>query len=56
MNIAINRVLAEKETQERLRKLDNMVSTTTPQQFIAIIEQEYSANARVVKEANIKAE
>ncbi|MBC7471355.1 MAG: tripartite tricarboxylate transporter substrate binding protein [Ramlibacter sp.] len=56
INIEINRVLAEKETQERLRKLDNVISTTTPQQFIAIIEKEYSANARVVKEANIKAE
>ena len=33
----------------------DVVSTTTPQQFIAIIEKEHSANARIVKEANIKA-
>ena len=42
--------------QERLRKLDNIVSSGTAQQFAAIIEKEYAANARVVKEASIKAE
>ncbi|MDB5944296.1 MAG: tctC [Ramlibacter sp.] len=56
LNADINKVLAEKETQERLRKLDNVVSTGTPQQFAAVIEREHSTNARLVKEANIKAE
>ena len=56
MNAEINKVLAEQDTQERLRKLDNVVSTGTPQQFADLIAQEHAANARVVKEANIKAE
>jgi tripartite-type tricarboxylate transporter receptor subunit TctC len=56
LNADINKVLAEKETQERLRKLDNVVSSGTPRQFAAVIEREHSANARLVKEANIKAE
>lgn len=56
LNAEINKVLAEKDTQERLHKLDNVVSTSTPQQFSALIEKEHAANARVIKEANIKAE
>jgi tripartite-type tricarboxylate transporter receptor subunit TctC len=56
LNAEINKVLAEKDTQERLHKLDNVVSTSTPQQFTALIEKEHAANARVIKEANIKAE
>ncbi len=56
LNADINKVLAEKDTQEKLRKLDNVVSPATPQQFAAVIEKEHAANARVVKEANIKAE
>lgn len=56
LNAEINKVLAEKDMQERLRKLDNIVSSGTAQQFAAIIEKEYAANARVVKEASIKAE
>jgi tripartite-type tricarboxylate transporter receptor subunit TctC len=56
LNAEINKVLAEKDTQERLHKLDNVVSASTPQQFTALIEKEHAANARVIKEANIKAE
>jgi tripartite-type tricarboxylate transporter receptor subunit TctC len=56
LNAEINKVLAEKDTQERLHKLDNVVSTSTPQQFTALIEKEHAANARVIREANIKAE
>jgi tripartite-type tricarboxylate transporter receptor subunit TctC len=56
LNVEINKVLADKDMQERLRKLDNVVSTGTPQQFAAVIEREHAANARVVREANIKAE
>lgn len=56
LNAEINKVLAERDMQERLRKLDNVVSSATAQQFAAIIEKEYAANARVVKDANIKAE
>lgn len=56
LNADINKVLAEKDVQEQLRKLDNVVSPGTPQQFAALIEKEHAANARIVKEANIKAE
>ena len=55
-NAAVNQVLAGKDVQEQLRKLDNVVSPGTPQQFAATIAKEFAANARIVKEANIKAE
>jgi tripartite-type tricarboxylate transporter receptor subunit TctC len=56
LNSEINKVLADKDVQEQLRKLDNVPSPATPQQFDAVIEREHAANARVVREANIKAE
>jgi tripartite-type tricarboxylate transporter receptor subunit TctC len=56
LNADINKVLAERGVQEQLRKLDNVVSPGTPQQFAAVIEREHAANARIVKEAGIKAE
>ncbi|MDB5856492.1 MAG: tctC [Ramlibacter sp.] len=56
LNADINKVLADKEVQEQLRKLDNVPSPGTPEQFAAVIAREYAANARIVKEANIKAE
>jgi tripartite-type tricarboxylate transporter receptor subunit TctC len=56
LNADINKVLADKDVQEQLRKLDNVVSPGTPQQFAAVIEKEHASNARIVKEANIKAE
>lgn len=56
LNADINKVLAERQVEEQLRKLDNVVSPGTPRQFDALIEKEYAANARIVKEANIKAE
>jgi tripartite-type tricarboxylate transporter receptor subunit TctC len=56
LNADINKVLAEKAVQEQLRKVDNVVSTGTPQQFAGVIEKEHAANARIVKDANIKAE
>lgn len=55
-NAAVNQVLGDKDVQEQLRKLDNVVSTGTPQQFAAVIDKEFAANAKIVKEANIKAE
>jgi tripartite-type tricarboxylate transporter receptor subunit TctC len=56
LNADINKVVAGKEVQDQLRKVDNVVSTGTPEQFAAVIQKEYAANARIVKEANIKAE
>jgi tripartite-type tricarboxylate transporter receptor subunit TctC len=56
LNEGIRKVLAEPDVQEQLRKLDNVPSPGTPQQFAAIVEHDYAANARIVKEANIRAE
>lgn len=56
LNADINKVVAEPEVQEQLRKLDNVVSTGTPEQFAAVVRRDYAANARIVKAANIKAE
>ena len=56
LNADINQVLAEKDVQDQLRKLDNVVSTGTPQQFAAVVEKEHAANARIIRQANIKAE
>jgi tripartite-type tricarboxylate transporter receptor subunit TctC len=56
LNADINKVLADKEVQEQLRKVDNVPSPGTPQQFAAVIQKEHAANARIVKDANIKAE
>ena len=55
-NAAVNQALADKDVREQLRKLDNVVSTGTPQQFAATIKKEFAANAKIVREANIKAE
>lgn len=56
LNADINKVLAKQEVQEQLRQLDNVVSPGTPQEFGAVVVKEHAANARIVKEANIKAE
>jgi tripartite-type tricarboxylate transporter receptor subunit TctC len=56
LNADINKVLATREVQDQLRKVDNVVSTGTPQQFASVIQKEHAANARIVKDANIKAE
>jgi tripartite-type tricarboxylate transporter receptor subunit TctC len=56
LNAEINKVVADKDMQERLRKLDNVPSSGSAQQFGELIAREHAANARVVKEANIKAE
>lgn len=56
LNAEINRLIADPDMQEQLRKLDNVPSTATPQQFATLIQREHAANARIVKEADIKAE
>lgn len=56
LNADINKVLADKDVQEQLRKLDNVPSPSTPEQFAAVIEAQSAANARIVKDADIKAE
>jgi tripartite-type tricarboxylate transporter receptor subunit TctC len=56
LNADINKVLADREVQEQLRKLDNVVSPGTPREFAAAIAREHAANARIVKEAGIRAE
>ena len=56
LNTELNKVLAQKDTQERLTKLDNVVTSGSPTQFQAIIQGESAANARIVREAGIRLE
>lgn len=56
LNAEINKVLNEPETQARVKKVENLVITSTPEEFAAKINQEFAANARIVKDADIKAE
>ncbi|MBX3622691.1 MAG: tripartite tricarboxylate transporter substrate binding protein [Rhizobacter sp.] len=54
INTEVNKVLADQEVQERLARLDNIVSPGSIEQFSAQVRREHDANARVVKEAGIK--
>lgn len=54
LNAELNKLLADKDVQERLARLDNIVSPSTPDAFAAQLQREHDANARVVKEAGIK--
>jgi tripartite-type tricarboxylate transporter receptor subunit TctC len=56
LNAEVNKILAQKEVQEKLTKLDNVVTTGTMAQFAATIKSESAANAKVVKDANIRME
>ena len=56
LSAEVNKLLAQPEMAERLRKLDNVVSTGTPEQFASIIRAEHEANGKIIREANIKAE
>lgn len=56
LNAEINAVLAAKDMHERLARIDNVVSTATPEQFAAQVAAEHAANARLVREAGIRAE
>jgi tripartite-type tricarboxylate transporter receptor subunit TctC len=56
LNADVNKVLADPAVQAQMRKLDNVVSPGTPQQLQSLVEKDFAANARIVKEANIKAE
>ncbi len=56
LNAEVNKALADKDVQERLAKLDNIVSPGSIEQFAAQVQREYEANARVIKEAGIKLE
>lgn len=56
INAEVNRALADPAVAERLAKLDNVVSTGTPESFAALVRAEYDANAKVVKAAGIRAD
>ena len=56
LNQTINRILESPEIQERVRKAENLVVTSTPAEFRDRIAREYAANATIVREANIRAE
>ncbi len=59
---AVTRLLAEKlalalpDVVERLTRLDNVVASSTPEQFGQVIRREYEANAKIVAKAGIRSE
>lgn len=56
INAEFNKLLAAKDIQERLAKLDLVVSAASVDAFAARVRQEHEANARVVREAGIRNE
>lgn len=54
LNTEINKILALKDVQERMAKVDNIVSPSTPAQLVAVLKSESAANATVIKEARIR--
>lgn len=54
LNTEINKVLAQRELQDKLTKLDNIVITGSMAQFAVTLKNEFAANARVVKDAAIR--
>jgi tripartite-type tricarboxylate transporter receptor subunit TctC len=56
LNGALNKALAEPEVRERLLKGGEVPTGGTAAQFAAAIRAEYDDNARIVKEAGIKAD
>jgi len=56
LNAELNKALAEPEVRERLLKGGEVPTGGTAAQFAAAIRAEYDDNARIVKEAGIKAD
>ncbi|WP_444633404.1 Bug family tripartite tricarboxylate transporter substrate binding protein [Cupriavidus oxalaticus] len=56
LNAELNKALAEPEVHERLLKGGEVPTGGTAAQFARAIREEYAENARIVKEAGIKAE
>ena len=54
LNAEINKILAQKEVQDRLSKVDNVASPSTPAQLAAVLKAESAANAKVIKDARIR--
>lgn len=52
----INQVLMDPSIQNRVKLAENLVITSTPEEFALTIRNEFNANAKIVKDANIKAE
>jgi len=56
VNVALNKVCASKEFQERLTRLDNVVQAGSAASFAATIQSESQANAKIIKDAGIRLE
>lgn len=56
LNASVNEILKEDSIQDRVRKAENLVMPSTPDEFAAKVRNEFTANQKIVKEANIKAE
>lgn len=56
LHAEINAALALPDVVERLTRLDNVVASSTPEQFGQVIRREYEANAKIVAKAGIRSE
>ena len=52
----VNRILATPQMQERLLKLDNQPYVMSQEAFVQLVRQDHDNNARIVREADIKAQ
>jgi tripartite-type tricarboxylate transporter receptor subunit TctC len=56
LNQEVNAVLSQAEVRERVRKLGGEVMQKSPAEFDAMIRKDHAESARLVQEANLKAE
>lgn len=56
LNAEVNKLLSQPDIRERLLKLDNVATGGTPAQFASTVQAEHTANGKIIREANIKAE
>lgn len=56
IHLELTKVMAAKEFQDRLTRLDNVVQSGSAASFAAIIQAESQANAKIIKDAGIRLE
>jgi tripartite-type tricarboxylate transporter receptor subunit TctC len=55
-NTEVNRILLGKDMHQRLGKLDNIPTASTPEAFGTVIRKDYALNGMVIEQAGIKAQ
>ena len=56
LHAEINAALALPDVAERLARLDNVVATSSAEQFAGVVRREYEANAKIVAKTGIRSE